>query len=237
MVKYYFASTALPALIWGEPPEITFSELMTLFRENLSEADLEKVAVMRRVVDLYNLCAFWREEHLDPHGNLTRPQMEEAMQSGEGLPAFVCDYLEEFEGEERLRNFGKLFARFFQEEHEGFLGWYMEFEREWRLVMTGFRAKALGRDPIVELQWEDPDDALVAQIIAQKDAPQFEPPEGYEELKEVFAIETPMERDVALEKFRFQRVDERLEKEIFSIGFLLGYTAQLMILERRARFQ
>jgi len=111
---------------------------------------------------------------------------------------------------------------------------YLVFEREWRLIMTAFRAKQLGRDVVVELQHEDPHDDVVAQIIAQKDAVTFEPPSGYEALKAIFVehASEPRELHRALEFYRFSTLDEMMKNEIFSTGFLLGYMARLMICER-----
>jgi Protein of unknown function (DUF2764) len=236
--SYYFVGASLPALQFGEPPDIQFQEVVHLFKENLSSGDLEQVEVLRRLVDLYNLCAYIRDEPLDPHGNLSAADIEEARVTGVGIPEYSQLFFEKYEADEdRIRNLGELVAAFFNRElarASGFLHTYLKFEREWRLIMTAFRAKDLGRDVMVELQHEDPNDDVVAQIIAQKDAETFEPPNGYEPLKSIFLENEgkPRELHRALEFYRFTVLDEMMKDEVFSIGFLLGYTAQLMICER-----
>ncbi len=235
---YYYVATALPALVFDEPAEITFQEVMRLFERNLPAEDLRQVAVIRLLIDIYNLCSLWRNEPIDRRGNFLEAELEEALTSGEGIPAYVIDYLEEYEtSEERLKNHGRLVEEFFKVElakSSGFLHQHLQLERELRLVMVGFRAKQLGRDVSVELQWEDPHDEIVAQIIAQKDAKVFEPPNGYDGLKPIFEEfkDQPMELHRALASYRFSKVDQMLENELFSIGYLLGYLVQLIIVER-----
>lgn len=238
MVPYYFVATSLPALHFGEPPDIAFSEVATLLSENLDSHDYEQFVVVRRLVDLYNLCSYIRGESLDPHGNLTRTDIEEAALTGGGVPSFAAEFFEDFESDEdRLRHHGKLVRDYFEVElaaSKGFLHEYLQFERDWRLVMVAFRAKQMGRDVGPELQYEDPHDEVVAQILAQKDAETFEPPNGYGALKPIFAAhpDEPRELFRELASYRFDRVDAMMENEVFSIGFLLGYAVQLMIVER-----
>ncbi len=47
--------------------------------------------------------------------------------------------------------------------------------------------KTIERDMAKELQFEDPTDPLVAQILAQKDSGSYEPPPDYADLKEMIA--------------------------------------------------
>lgn len=234
MTLYYFATSALPSLELGEAPDITFEEYMNLVHENLSAADLQKVYWIQGLVDLDNLAALWQGKPLDKRGRLSFVQLEEM----EDLPAYMSDFLERFESnEDRLRNHGALTAQFFRyvaDASSGFLRDYFEFERRWRLVMVALRAKQLGRDVAVELQHEDPYDELVASILAQKDAPSYEPPEGFEPLAEAFANHgsDPMELYRAVERFRYHWVDEQIENERFNLAVVLGYLIQLMTVER-----
>ena len=235
MGSYYFASTALPELRIGGPADLSFSELMLLFDLNLTERDLRQVRVIRGLVDLYNLCAFWRDQPLDPRGSLGAVELEEATAGKEAVPEFAARFLEEYvTTEERLAHFGELIVNFFAQEiaeAKGFLKRYLEFERDWRLVMLAFRAKQLGRDVTRELQFEDPYDTIVGQILAQREAVKFEPPVGYEKLRDFVDLK-PMELNRTLEEYRFRRLEEMRETEEFSIGYLLGYMVQLMIVER-----
>ena len=238
MTSQYFVATALPALQIGAVPEISFADFITLVNENLPPREKEKIEVIRRLIDLYNLVAYWRGMEIDPRGSLSVVELQEAVQFGEGLPDYVLEFLDEHEGNEaRLHAHGELVAHFFQREIEragGFLHRYLVFERNWRLVMVGLRAAHLKRELAVELQYEDPTDTLVMQLLTQRDAKSFEPPEGYEELKVILddSQGDPLRLHLELERLRFEWVRDLVEGELFSIDWILGYCVRLMIAEK-----
>lgn len=238
MTNYYYVAASLPRLKIDEPPDMDFHQLMVLLHENLSPRDFEKVRAIRRYIDMTNMVLLWRGEELDIRGNFIEGNdLEEAFLTGEGFPDYVYDFLREHEkNDERLRYHPQLMNRYFSEECQsssGFLKEYFRFEREWRLVLLGFRAKKLGRDIATELRYEDPSDDIVAQIMAQKDSKVFEPPYGFEELREIFVEkqDLPMELYQALESYRFKRVGELVEMEIFSLDKILAFTVELLIVE------
>lgn len=233
--QYYFLASALPPLVIGQKPDITWEAFLFLLRTNLTPNDWAKVAVIRRYYDVENIRFFWNEEELDPRGNFDELALEEALLTGEGFPDYVYDFLDKYSSkEERLRRFSALIAAYFQSEiahSTNFLHDYLEFERELRLVLIGFRARRMQRDLATELQYEDPDDEIVAQLMAQRDSKHFEPPEGYGELKKYFQEgETdPLVLYQALAAYRFNWVEEKLEADSFSIDRILGYLVQLIM--------
>ncbi len=238
--NYYYLAAALPPLQIGSPPELSFSEFQEMLRENLYDRDMQKVATIRRYVDIQNLRHFWKEEPLDPHGNLSDVEMEEAILEQTGLPEYVYEYLTSCEhDDERVRNLSQLVATYFREETavaDGFIKDYLTFEREMRLVFVGFRCKQWGRELARELQWEDPQDDLIVQLMAQKDAKSYEPPSEYEGLKGLFEEhkDNPLELNKALAEYRFNKVTEFCPLQPFSLDWILAYLVQLMIVERWA---
>jgi hypothetical protein len=236
--SYYFLATILPPIVLGEVPEMSFSEFTHLLQVNLSPKDLEKANVIRRFYDIQNIRAFWKKEELDPRGNFDGIELEEALLAREGFPEYVYDFLDRYDNtSNRLEHFPGLLADYYNHEipaATGFLKEYLTFERDWRLVLTGFRAKQLGRDLAAELQFEDPNDDLVAQILAQKDSPSFVPPDGYEDLKPFFEQygNQPLELYQALCEYRFRRIESMLEMDLFSIDRILGYMAELITAEK-----
>lgn len=241
MPNYYYLGTYLPPLSFESSPEISFEEFENLLRENLSLEDYYKTQIIRRMYDILNLKALWMGEELDPRGNLNRVQMEEALVEQSNFKEFlyVYDYLAKYETvQERLKHFPWLLAQFYKTsiaEAEGFLRDYLQFEREWRLVFTGFRAKKLGRDLSVELQYEDPEEDLIAQMLAQKDAKDYEPPEKYQELKVLFEKygDDPLALQRALDEYRFNYIENLVDmSDHFSIERILAYMAQLIIVEK-----
>jgi hypothetical protein len=238
MTNYYFVASALPALQIDLPPELEFQDFEDLLKDNLTEADLAKVWIMRFYYDIQNMRAWWKNEALDPIGNLNEVELEEALVAKEGLPDYVQDFLENYTNtESRLHHFSALPVAYFATESKratGFLQRYLSFEREWRLVMTAFRAKQLGRDFTSEFQFEDPDDDFVAQILAQKDAKTYTPPDEYEELKPLFEAHRndPLGLHLALCEYRFNKIQEMFGVKVFSIDRILAYMARLIIVEK-----
>lgn len=227
-----------PPLSFEAAPEISFLELLDLFRINLKPKDFAQVTVIQRFIDLYNLRAFYLRTPFDPRGSFSKEEFQEIASVHVGLEEYILDYLQHYEDkEERLHHFPALIAAYFQNEREeknGFLQEYLRFEHEWRLVQTLFRAKKLGRDLIGELQFEEMDDPFVAQLIAQKDTKSAEAPEGYGEIKDFFLKhgEQPLELFRALLEYRFNKMEEIKGENSFSLDALLAYMVQLLIVER-----
>ena len=237
MRNYYFVVPSLPPLSARERPEITFEEFIQRLELNLSKEDLEKTRVLRRFVDIFNIRALLMEEPVDIRGNLSEKELDEALLVHASLPEYIFEFLDQFEKvPDKIRNFPGLLAQFFNSEipkAKGFLRKYLEFERECRLVLAALRSKQTGRDIVKELQFEDPTDPFVAQILAQKDSDSYEPPAEYAELKELIAscYNDPWLEHKAFAEYRLKKIEELAEGKMFSIDRILCYMAQLMIIE------
>ena len=246
MKRYFFVASSLPDLNVGSPPELSFSAFMFLCSVNLRKKDYEKTEVIRRYYDLENLRLMWEkdsldeslEEELDYRGNLDENALEEALIMDMGLPKYVYDYLEKYDSrQDRLYHFPGLIADYFRKETEhakGFLRNYLVFEHDWRLVMAGLRSKQQRRDIAKELQYEDLEDILVRQLLAQRDSQHYDPPEQYEDLKRIFEEHqgNPIELQLAVCRYRFAKIEEMLGTDMFSMDRVLGYMAQLIIVEQ-----
>lgn len=239
MAKYYFVGTLLPSLSLGAPPEISLEKLEVLLRDNLTCHDYEKTKILRRFYDILNLRALLLNDDFDPRGELSAYEMGEALINHVGLPDYVFEFIDRYpKTEDRLHHFPYLLAKFFQEARnlkDPFLRDFLEFEREMRLVMTAFRAKKLGRDLSVELQYENPEEELIAQLLAHQDAGTYEPPEKYKDLKVLFDKygDQPMALQKALDQYRFEMVENFVDMaDTFSIERILAYLVQYMIAER-----
>lgn len=238
MGGYYFVAAAMPPLKVGASADITLREYLQMLQINLSVHDLEYLSRLRLFYDIQNIRAHWRGHKLDAAGSLDENELEEALVAREGLPEYVYTFLDRYsEASERQRFFPSLIASYFQEELNALppiISAYFEFERQLRLVLLGFRAKKLHRDLLVELQYEDPFDETVAQLLVQKDAKSYIPPEAFEELSQLFDrfYDEPLALHKALCEYRFAKIDEILGVDFFSINRVLGNLLQLFIVER-----
>lgn len=237
MSNYYYLAASLPPLEFPSVPDISFESLKESLRLNLSEKDLKKVEALRLFVDISNIRPLLLEEEIDPRGNLSEKELDEAVLVRDFLPDYVFEFLDKYDTlPDKLRHFSELLSHFFAaqlQEQTGFLKEYLIFEREWRLVVLALRAKTVRRDVIRELQFEDFNDPIVSQIIAQKDSDQYEPPAEYKDLKEKFIAcgPDPWQQNKMLSEYRFNKIEEMLEKGQFSMDAILAYLAQLMIVE------
>ncbi|OGN65133.1 MAG: hypothetical protein A3E80_02305 [Chlamydiae bacterium RIFCSPHIGHO2_12_FULL_49_9] len=234
MANYYFLITALPPLKLGIKPEISFKEAKELFDLNLAERDKKLVQHLLRPIDLSNIRALWMGLPIDDRGNFDEKEIEEALLVQGEVPEYLAEFLERYESiADRLRYFSSLYASLYRREFKGFLGKYYRFQREFRLVLTALRSKQFKRDISRELQFEDPRDPIVAEILAQKDAPDYSPAPEYEDLKTVFmeTVSDPQKLHFALLEYQFDRIEEMEEPQDFAIDRVLSYIARLILVE------
>lgn len=240
MGQYYYAGTIFQAYKLQAPAEISFDDVIRLLKTHLSNSDYEKVKVIRRYFDIENLRRFWNKEEFDPYGNLNVNDLEEALLTKNGnLPQYVYDFLDKYsETEKRLSHFSELLGTYYREEiknADGFLKQFLEFERDFRLTMVGFRSKALGRDVARELQFENPHEDIIAQILAQKDSPNFEPPEKFADLKAILRDEknnSPLHLHKDILDYKFSKFEEMVGLDIFSTDRILAYFVEHIFSER-----
>jgi hypothetical protein len=237
MANYYFLTAALPPLSLDVRPELSFKELMDFLVLNLTKEDFSLVEKLLRPIDLYNIKAFWLKQPLDERGKFNAKDLEEELLVQEDLPIFIIEFLERYEStHDRLRYFSSLFTSLYREEmgkRKGFLLKYFTFERELRLILAALRGGGAKKDLVYELQFEDPSDPLVADILAQKEAPQYSPDQEYEELKNLFVdnYSEPQKLNDAIEGYRFRKIEEIEELQDFSIDRILAYVAKYLIVD------
>ncbi len=240
MANYYFLIALFPPLSLDAKPDISWKELRELLLLNLTPNDLREVDRLLRPIDLYNIRALWLEQPLDDRGQFTAKQLEEKLLVRDGLPAYLIEFLERYESTaDRLLYFSSLFTSLYRDEQpklKGFLLRYYQFERETRLILTALRAKETGRDLIRELQFEDPYDPFIAEILSQKDAPEYVPPQEYGDLKTLFVDNRsdPRKLHRAILEYRFNKIEEMETNQDFGIDRVLAYVARLLLVESLA---
>jgi hypothetical protein len=235
MSRYYYLVNALPPLQLGKKPEVSYEEADEMILMNLSSQDTDLLVEFQRPIDIRNIRALWLREPLDSRGNFLEQELAEALLVQEGLPLFVLDFLQRYDSlEERLRYFPSLMASLYgsyAKELRGFNRAYYQLEREIRLVLTALRAKMMGRSLIHELQFEDPTDPFIAELLVE--SREFLVPQEYEELKVAFLENrsNPKELYRAILTFRMKRIQELEIREPFAIDQILGYLSRLLLVE------
>lgn len=238
MANYYFLATLLPTLKLGSPPELGTAELNFLLSHNLTKGDLEKIVVMRRLTDIENIQNIILKQRAQSGGNFTAGELHDKLESASDLPQYILQFWQQYsEKESRLEHFPELLRTYFAVESQSkdaFLGPYLRFEWQWRLVFVALRAKELDRDLKYELRHENPEDPFIAQILSQNDQQSFDPPAPYMSLKALFEARkhAPLDLYQALCEWRFDHIKEMINWQSFSTARILGYVAELEICER-----
>ncbi len=230
-MRYYFLAASLPDIELGKEPELSFSALMTLFYENLSKDDMANVNRLRWLIDIENVRKFIHDQPLNPHGLLTRKEIEEALLNRTLLPDYVFEILDQ--GDEKFYEIYLTFFRTEAREEKGFLKRYFAFERALRLCLLAVRAKTLHRDVVKELAQADQGDFLVRALIASKDASEPDFPFHLRSLYDVVKnlSDDPFEQYRELTRYRFKKIGELAKDYPFSLEALMIYTLRLMLAE------
>jgi len=239
MFFYYLASSLTP-IEFGDVAELSFLELLEKFDANLSTSQKKEFEVLRVYFDLENLKKLFSNQapdDFDLRGNLTKKQLKEAIENQEFFPRYVFDFLSQHQAsKDLLIHYPELLNSYFRNEAEkasGFLKEYLDFEREWRLLLTAFRAKKLKKNLTKELSFEDPKDEIVETIFQQKESHYFDAPAGYEEFYEMLlgAKNNPLYQYKHLAEFRFKKLRALVQDRPFTLDYLMSYALRVAILE------
>ncbi len=234
MFRNYFIVNSLPTLSLSQKPEITFLDLIRLYKMNLSKSEFQKTRDIRLFIDLQNVLKVLKKEPLDLRGNLTEKELDEAIVHQINLPKYLIDYLDREENP--IEKYYEVMSIYFQEELErqtGFFQKYVKFEQELRLTLATIRCKKRKKDLSEELYLEDQGDFFVHELFSQKDQETIEFEEPFQslaiKLKQVDG--NPFLQKQVVVQFRFDQIQEMVEGDIFSIDYLLAYMIQLILVE------
>ena len=240
-MAYYYLATSLIPLEFGDIPDLSFLELIDKYSLTLSGVEIEELKIIRLYFDLENIKQLLINDPasfaFDLRGNLSQKELKKALEEKDYFSQYVYDFLKQYnEPKEAVYHFPALLSAYYIHESEnasGFLKQYLDFERCWRLIVTGYRAKKQKKDVVKELSFEESKDLFIASIFSQKDSPHFEAPFGYEEVLEMLVVakNRPMHQYRHLAEFRFRKLREMTANKPFSLDYLLSYALRIVILE------
>lgn len=236
-MNYYFLETANPPLEFPDKLELGFKDLVFLYRENLTKEDFKRFQKLQKYIDLLNVKSLLCGHEVNPNGNLSKVELEEALSEPKYFGEEIFDLFSSVDSnEEKIKLFPKILYVYLNrciETSVGFLKWYFQFERDLRLILTSYRCKKLKRDVSIELSFADRLDPIMAEILSQKDSPHFEAPYGYEELAEVLQVSEndPKRQYVQLAEYKIRTVKEQVEMDNFSTEKILAYAVMVTVLE------
>lgn len=238
MNKYYFLICSLPTIEIGLKPSVTFLELNKYMNWNLREKDKKILYNFKEYLDIKNLKNLWMEREIDHRGNFDDKTIHEISLREDILPEYINDFMKKFESpDQRINNFSIVEIAYLRDQIDhpksDFLLSYFTFKRETKLILTALRSKKTGRDITLELQGEDFNYPLVEDILAQKDEKVYDPPQEYEDLKNIYIKyqDQPKALYKAFLEYCFNKYLEFSDKGLFTIDQVLGYLANLILVE------
>ena len=232
--EYYYFVAGLPDIGFEEgklplAPEGFFREAET----HLDRGDLERLRLFLFPDEIENLLAVLFKTGLETG--------DDALVSREEWPAFVAELTAEFLRDEAVKSRPEWELRFLRAFHEhveglaeGFLREWFAFDRDMRNVLAALAGRKAGipyADHLVGT-------GEAVEKLRTSQAPDFglgrEAP-LVETLSRIMDQPDIVERERALDALRWKWIDGRNFFEYFTVDRVIGYYAQLRILDRWAR--
>lgn len=237
MRRYYYLAASLGDLELETKPALELSEFLEELSIYLSAKDMRCVSVLRELIDIENIRRLLLEQKLDPRGNLSEKELDEAVLGKVDLPDYVLNFLDAFTtNQSKLEHFSALFAGYFEKHVKTgslFLDQYLQFERELRLWISILRAQRLGLDFNHVLQFEEAKDPLVMSMLVQAGSLELRLPEPFNVVKDIYitCLDNPALLHKKIELFRLSKIDELIQDRWFQGDSILGFLAKLFIIE------
>lgn len=210
-----FLVSYFPPLTFRQRPLLRFAEFLVVCERNLSKNEMKELDRFRSFIDLDNMIRKQLHESLDPCGVLSDVELSEELREYGDSDAF--------QALSRKKNALK------REAKSGFLGKYFRFEWELNVILAALRARKLGRQVEEELSPDDKTDLFVITLLRASHGAEVPLPLEFQDLGKIPT--EPMAAKEALDRYRFNKVEELTANSHFSLDKILGYAVKLKILE------
>ncbi|WP_213318216.1 DUF2764 family protein [Chlamydiifrater volucris] len=247
MTKYYFLSSFMPVQSPDGEAVFSLADLDDLLVTNLSREDWVKYQLIKRLFDLENFAFFWNGKEIrHSFGEVTKENVGDLLRfeqwgANEEFEDFFKDFLQMYKSsEERLQSYSQLVRDFlvhYSERCDGFLSKYLSFKQNLRIVLAGYRARAMQLDMSYVLRNEDHSDPIVLHTLMQKDAPQYELPWEFRDLKASLEDYGRLSHTLyrSLELYEFYKLEELMRDYYFDSGLVLGRAVSYLLALKRSR--
>ncbi|EPP34525.1 hypothetical protein CP10139811_0393 [Chlamydia ibidis] len=246
MTQYYFLSSFFPNQLPEAPPLYSFEALDSLLLLNLSKRDFAHYVILKRFFDLENFAFFWADKPIPySFGTVTQDRvagmvyLQQWSDECEFEDFFKDFLLEHKSSKERLEHFSALMSCFlshYQNSSLEFLREYFTFKKNLRVVLAGFRSRVMQLDVSYVLRDEDSSDPVVLQVLMQKDAPNYELPDGFSDLSSVLEdyghLPHTLHRTLSL--YEFHKMEEMYRNWYFDANAVLGRVATYLFAIRNS---
>jgi hypothetical protein len=239
--NYYYLVAGLPDILLEQAkPPFSVVDFREELRYHLHADDFTLVKLVLLQADNANLLRILNKDHerWDERGQFTHEQMDAAVRDEEGLPSYmhqlVAAYRQELPIQPHMsweNQISHLYYEYAIEITEGFLADWFAFDRDLRNILAALSA----RKHHLALEGNVLGEHDIAQTIRHTNARDFGLTGELAFLEKLLQIEEEtnlFDREFAIDKLRWQYIDELNTFHYFSVDVLLGYMLKLFMLER-----
>ncbi len=178
------------------------------------------------------------EEPFDEKGNFSLEMLEEEIKEPTSLPDYMIKFIHAFKEKEpfypEMSSENELTYLFYNEmlsERNDFLRWWHEFQMNIRNILTGLNCRRYSINPEHQIIGDNE----VAEAIRKSHAKDFGLSNKLDYAEEVLGIgrtENLQERELAVDKFKWNYLEEFIFFEYFTIERVLAFTIKTNMVER-----
>ena len=237
----YYLIAGLPELFFvQEKSPFRVVEFRAELHRQLKEEDYRQLFFIFLPFDNSNFLQLLAKEEqaLDPRGNFSANQWEEALQDPSRLLPFQRTFLAAYREQSPLAanqswemQLTTLFYDYVLEAAGPFLQRYFAFERDLRNLLVGISGRT--QQQVVDPQYAG--QYPLTDMLKKSHARDFGLANEYPYLEKLLQLEELAdirERERGIDRLRWNFIEELNTFNYFSLEVILGYTLQLMILER-----
>lgn len=238
---YYYLVAGLPELVLEQakppfPAEVFREDI----RANLHPDDFRQIDLLFLPIDNRNLLALLakKSEDWDERGVFPLEFMEADLREPEHLPAYMREFITAYQQDTPLvagmswEN--QLTQRYYDHllsHSEGFLHDWVSFERDLRNILAALSARRFG----YSLEGQLIGDYPLVDHLRSSHARDFGMAGEYPIIERLLQLEdedNALEREMGIDRLRWQYIDELNTFNYFTVEVLLGYLLKLQIIAR-----
>lgn len=238
---YFYLVSSLPEMVLDQSrAPYSLVGFVDQLEEALEPADLAQVRLLLRPHDNRNLLRLLRKdtEGWDELGEYSEPAMKANLQGGDGLPAymnrFALAYQNEqpiYDGQSWSNQLTALYYEYALEQSRGFLHDWLVFERNLGNVLSAWNIRQYELDEEGQLIGE----GEVTKALQKSRARDFGLGGEFSYLNTLISAlnrDGLSTREKAIDRIKWNYIDDQLVFYYFTVEVVLGYLLQLRMLQR-----
>jgi hypothetical protein len=224
----YFLRIFLPTLSFETPPELSWDEVESSIRQNLSSREVKILDSLFHIFDIENVKSHLLHYPMTSPGSISHEDLRRLLEHQEPILPVVDAFLENYPTEDERKMHAHELLHLFLKDHRAtnsFVRAYFSFENSTHHVLAYLRAKSQDKPYTIadgELDFDLADTTTWPEIFL----PLFSLWQGHRP--------PPQQLEETISRWKFVAIDElSSDSEPFSLDRLLSYLIRLRIITVR----